>query len=102
MDFEIFQIADISTKYITAEDGELVQSDTAPFHIAKTDPPDSAGDIFCVPLDRSAEEVCKELGYYDFSEAFQNLFRRLHAAGIPYVRFDVDGGEVKDAPEFDW
>ena len=33
---------------------------------------------------------------FGLSERFRLIMTRLHEAGVPYVRFDGDGGEIAD------
>jgi hypothetical protein len=105
--FEVYRIADISTKHITKEDGHLISRTDAPGHIASVDPHDtltgSPGDVFAVMRERryhrSQMEAFRSLG---FSKPFLEIFRALRRQGIPYVRFDADGTEVVGLPEFFW
>lgn len=102
--FDTFVYADLSTKYITPEDGKLIGMDLAPFHLASVDggPDGSTGDFFWVPLDTSIEETCKELSDFGFSPAFCAIFSLMHSKRVPYVRFDAAGGEMEGAKEFEW
>ena len=40
-EFDIYQVADVSTKYITKEDGSLIGRLDAPGHVARIDPGDA-------------------------------------------------------------
>ena len=42
--FETIRYADLSTKYITRTDGELIGIKTAPGHIGSTDPREEDGE----------------------------------------------------------
>jgi len=104
---ETYLIADISTKYITARDGELIGDRSAPDHVASVDPlvegGQSQGDIFAVQLEPAIfREQVGRLQKFGFSQQFIKIFRHLHNEDIPYVRFDADGGEVTGLPIFDW
>jgi hypothetical protein len=103
---ETFAMADVSTAHITFGDSERIGNIDAPFHVARLDPVhdahDSPGDIFAVNLDLSPMEIADELARYGFSNAFQEIFNKLHTYKIPYVRFDRDAPEVGDWPAFDW
>ncbi len=106
-EFAVCRIADVSTKYITEEDGRLIGRLDAPGHVACVDPEDarsgSPGDVFAV-----LQESCYhrrqmvELGEFGFSSAFIRIFRELYRQRIPYVRFDANGGEAKGLAEFNW
>ena len=105
--FETYQVADLSTKYITKEDGLLIGEKDAPGHVGSVDPAvpgeGSPGDFFAVQSDdevfRKQLADFKRLG---FTEHFFHIFVTLHAPCIPYVRFDGDGGEADGLPLFDW
>jgi len=105
--FETYKVADLSTKYITKEDGRLIGNKEAPGHIGSVDPifssEESSGDFFAVPSD---DEILKEqmqkMKEFGFSEHCLHIFEQLHGLGIPYVRFDGDGGEAAGLPFFDW
>lgn len=108
MKFETYKIADISTKYITAADGQLLSQQDAPNHVASIDafsigdePP---GDIYAVLQDEASfQDQLNATKAFGFSESFLNILKALHKQGIPYVRFDADGGEVEgDLPMFEW
>ena len=105
--FETYKVADLSTKYITKEDGQLIGEKDAPGHIGSVDlvvPSDgSPGDFFAVQSDDLVfKEQMEDLKKFGFSEHFLHIFEQLHAQGIPYVRFDGDGGEADGLPFFDW
>jgi hypothetical protein len=106
-EFDIYQAADVSTKYITKEDGSLIGRLDAPGHIARIDPKDaesgSPGDIFAV-LQKSGyhRRQMAELREFGFSRAFLRIFRALYCQRIPYVRFDAGSGDADGLPEFEW
>src|SRR5208282_3649548 len=104
-EFDIYQVADVSTKHITKEDGSLIGRLEAPGHIACIDPEDaeseSPGDIFAVLQDSgNHRRQIAELREFGFSRAFLRIFRALYRQRIPYVRFDGGSGEVEGLPEF--
>lgn len=101
-EFTKFVIADISNSHITKRDGELLTAEYIPFLLAEV--VGDTGSILFVPEPKvsSAGECAtmfRELGY---SEAFIALSLELQKQGIPYVRFDADGGFVEGAPVFEW
>jgi hypothetical protein len=106
-EFEIYQIADISTKYITKEDGRLIGRQAAPGHVACIDPYDpqggSPGDLFAV-LQGSDDHrrQMAELREFGFSSAFLRIIRALYRQRIAYVRFDGGSGQADGLPEFHW
>jgi hypothetical protein len=106
-EFDIYQVADVSTKHITKEDGSLIGRLEAPGHIACIDPEDaesgSPGDIFAVLQDSgNHRRQMAELREFGFSREFLRIFRALYRQRIPYVRFDGGSGEADGLPEFDW
>jgi len=106
-EFDIYQVADVSTKHITKEDGRLIGRLDAPGHIASIDPEDaeseSPGDIFAVLQDSgNHRRQMAELLEFGFSRAFLRIFRALYRQRIPYVRFDGGSGNVDGLPEFAW
>jgi hypothetical protein len=106
--FETIRYADLSTKYITRTDGELIGIKTAPGHIGSTDPREedgeSEGDFFAVQLDKECfQQQIQDMQAFGFSEHFIHIFKLLHQQRIQYVRIDANGGEVDgDLPIFDW
>ncbi len=108
--FETIRYADISTKYITKTDGELIGIKKAPGHIGSTDPDDqyedggSEGEFFAVQLDKECfQQQVEEMQAFGFSEHFIHIFVLLHQQRIQYVRIDANGGEVDgDLPTFEW
>ena len=106
-EFDIYQVAAVSTKYITKEDGSLIGRLDAPGHIACIDLEDaqsgSPGDIFAVLQDSGYHRrQMAELREFGFSRAFLRIFLALYSQRIPYVRFDSGSGEANGLPEFDW
>jgi hypothetical protein len=102
--FDIYQIADVSTKYITKEDGSLIGRLAAPGHIACIDPEDaeseSPGDVFAVLQDSgNHRRQMAELQEFGFSKAFLRIFQALYRQRIPYARFDGYSGDVDGLPE---
>ena len=106
-EFDVYQIADVSTKYITKGDGDLIGRLDAPGHIACIDPEGpqsgSPGDVFAVLQDGGYHRrQMAELREFGFSSAFLRIFRALYRQRIPYVRFDGGSGDADGLPEFDW
>lgn len=99
MSVSIFQqnmMADISTKYVTKEDGQmLADGETWPI-IATYDR--GRGAIL------SIGDTAAILPEHDWSPEFCALIATLEAQGFDYVRFDADGGEIDSGeyPTFDW
>ena len=108
VNFVTCKIADLSTKYITQQDGELIGRKDAPGHVASIDGwegnQDSPGDIFWVGQgEKEHKEQDAYLKNFGFSKAFRHIFSLLAEQKIPYVRFDRDGSEIfGNLPEFDW
>jgi hypothetical protein len=98
MKFEIFKIADISTKYITESDGEKMgQLDLCIANIKG-----GYGDILSV-----SGTLVDDAIRAGMSAAFVNIIKELLERKIPYVRFDADGGEIEGEgsdrfPKFEW
>jgi hypothetical protein len=102
--FKTFQIADIGTEHVAPQDLPLLDDHNAPFSLAELH--NKAGVIFWVPTKdaynkKEFEKKLQELDDFGFSGEFQEIFRQLRKQGIPYVRFDADGGTIKGAPTFD-
>ena len=77
----------------------------APGHVGSVDPAvpgeGSPGDFFAVQSDDEVfRKQMADLKKFGFSEHFLHIFETLHAQGIPYVRFDGDGGEAEPQLEF--
>lgn len=107
MKFDLFQIADISTKYITENDARLIENKDLLGHVASLDPRkegDSPGEILSVFIfSELVEEQLQEFHRLGFSDQFIKIIEELRKQEIPYVRFDADGGDVEgDLQEFDW
>jgi hypothetical protein len=106
-EFDIYQLADVSTKHITKEDGSLIGRLDAPGHVACIDPEGaesgSPGDIFAVLQDSgNHRRQMAQLREFGFSREFRRIFRALYRQRIPYVRFDGGSSEADGLPEFDW
>jgi hypothetical protein len=105
--FNVYRIADMSTKYITREDGRLIGRQDAPGHVACVDSEDaqsgSPGDVFTILQEsRLHRRQMADLKHFGFSSAFARIFRALYRQRIPYVRFDAGSGDAEGLPEFDW
>ncbi len=94
MKFVIQQYAYISTACITESDLDLVSCDDAPNHMAEHNT--GRASFFYSPTADKA--VCQrfvaEARSFGFSERFIAIMLDLSRQGIPYARFDADGGEV--------
>lgn len=95
MKFTTYLMADISTRYVTREDGELMQEGLRV--LGQID--EGRGALFGVPNNEEQIESYAEAGY---SAAFIAIMRELALQKIPYVRFDCDGADLDGYPTFDW
>jgi hypothetical protein len=92
----------ISTSHITAQDGKLSGSESAPGHRATHD--GKFGDLFyvrqlhCSSYDPDYTEQVE----FGFSAAFINILRKAANAGVCWIWFDCDGEEIDGWPTFDW
>lgn len=99
--FEVYEVADVSTGHVTAEDGRLVtdHGNALPGVIASYD----EGWLSYVPNDAALmEEHLADLKGAGFSAAYANVITCLSLLDIPYVRFDGAGSEHPFLPQFDW
>ena len=98
----------MSTKYITKEDGLLIGEKNAPGHVGSVDPAvpgrriAGGSSLLFKAMTKCFRKQLADLKKFGFSEHFLHIFEQLHAQGIPYVRFDGDGGEADGLPFFDW
>ncbi len=100
-------MADVSTRYISERDAELMGRHDAPGHVACVDPEvgesESPGDVFAVMLDRACHtRLLSDLREFGFSSRFVRIFQTLYRQRIAYVRFDAGGGDAVGLAEFDW
>ncbi|MCX6926564.1 MAG: hypothetical protein NT154_25645 [Verrucomicrobia bacterium] len=105
--FDVYRIADVSTKHITRRNAELMSRQDAPGHVARIDPEHgengSPGDVFAVMLDWPCHRrLLADLEEFGFSTAFLRIFRAQYRQRVAYVRFDAGGGEADGFVEFDW
>jgi hypothetical protein len=96
--FETHAYADISTRYLERHDLTLIQDEMAPFHLANLDSTrvagfGSPGSIFWIP-DECWSEAKAAFLEHGFSKRFVSIMHELFKQGIPYARFDADGGPV--------
>ena len=89
----VYQIADVSTGHVTAEDGKKMGQDT--HAIAQVN--GGYGTIFYTSP--AAVEHMVKVGY---SAAMLSIVQHAQAQGIPYIRFDSDGAIIPDWPTFEW
>ncbi|MCL4499211.1 MAG: hypothetical protein M1335_03080 [Chloroflexi bacterium] len=98
--FDLCTIADISTGYFPESDCALLERPDCPTRFAATD--DGAGTFHWVTDDaRTFAEEMARAEQFGLSERFRLIMARLREAGIPYVRFDADGGEIADLARTD-
>ncbi len=92
--FTIHQYADISTGYLEDADLTLIQNPDIHGHLAETD--DRAG-CYWYPASDDETFVAQVHTWRaaGLSDRFIAIMTELHAQGIPYVRFDADGGEIE-------
>ncbi len=94
MNFETYEVADISTAYLEEPDLELLLRFDCPTRFAETD--GGFGTFHWVPDDDSMfEEDMRRASEFGLSERFVAIMRNLRAARIPFARFDADGGEIE-------
>jgi hypothetical protein len=94
MNFERYEVADISTAYLEETDLELLLRFDCPTRFAETD--GGFGTFHWVPDDDSMfEEDMRRASEFGLSERFVAIMRHLRAARIPFARFDADGGEIE-------
>jgi len=96
MKFVTQQIANISTTCLTESDAELISRIDAPYHLAAHDT-GRASFFFSPTEDRAVQQqFVSEARTFGLSEGFIAIMLELTRQGIPYVRFDVDGGNVEE------
>lgn len=93
--FDLQSVADINTAYLHESDCVLLEQPECPTRFAITD--DKAGTYHWVTSDPIVftEEMARA-EHFGLSERFRLIMTRLQEAGVPYVRFDGDGGEIAD------
>lgn len=103
MQFTIYKYADVSTAYLDPGDLDLLA--TAPGHIAQLD--GGQGDFFSVPTKENPPEPLEHwkarVSGHGLSQRFLDIMLALREEGIPYMRFDTDGGDLEGyepSPEF--
>jgi hypothetical protein len=98
--FEICDVADINTGYLHEADCALLERPDCPTRFATTD--DWAGTFHWVTADaRAFDDEMVRAEQFGLSERFRLIMARLREAGIPYVRFDANGGEIADLTRTD-
>ena len=97
MKFQEYRYADISTRYITQADCELLA--TCPHHIAEVGDAgqtwDMSGTILHVPVSDPWEVAEEEYLEHGMSHEFLDIMRELHTQKFDYVRFDGDGADIE-------
>jgi hypothetical protein len=96
--FKSMRVADVSTKHITARDGQLISNPNAPHSVAEVH--GGYGTFFhtnddCGDMDGSLRSA-------GFSDEFIRIMRLAALQGCDYVRFDSDGEDYAGLPEFEW
>lgn len=91
--FDLRSVADVNTAYLRESDLRLLEQSECPTRFAITD--DQAGTLHWITSDPGvfADEMA-HAERFGLSEQFRFIMTRLHEAGVPYVRFDGDGGEI--------
>lgn len=100
MRFEIHRYADISFSYLKRGDIELINEDKDfPFLIAQGK---ETCAFFYVPvngtLSEDIQQIISEFRQIGASMEMAGIFIELRKRKIQYVRFDIDGGEIENAP----
>lgn len=91
--FDTHRVADVSTGYLEPFDLPLLERAECPTRFAITD--DGAGTFHWVTADREMfEGEMSRTTTFGLSDRFRLIMQRSREAGIPYVRFDADGGEI--------
>ena len=98
--FDVYKVADVSTRHITRRDAELMGRQDAPGHVACIDAEHgeagSPGDMFAVMLDRACHSgLLADLKEFGFSSAFVRIFRALYRQRVAYVRRSCKGSKNK-------
>lgn len=99
--FESCKLADINIGYLTKGDVELMWSmpdnrcsERIMRHV------DDQGFLFSVShnfgLQRDLEEILESLTCSGFSERMAAIFCEARKQGFRYIRFDTEGGEIKN------
>jgi hypothetical protein len=94
MKFATHQYAYISVAYISEFDLKLISCINAPNHMAEHDT--GRASFFYLPTkdDAICEHFVTEARTFGFSERIIAIMLELSRQGIPYVRFDQDGGAI--------
>lgn len=92
--FQTYPIADISTAYLEESDSLLLLDPQCPTRFAITDDMGGTFHVVTQSPDLFKEEMA-EASAFGLSDRFRQIMESLHTAGILYVRFDADGGEIE-------
>lgn len=94
MKFTTHQYADISTAYLEQSDLDLLGDVSLTGHIAEED--EGRGSFWYASSDDEVfSSQVLEWRNAGLSERFIAVMTELREQGIPYVRFDADGGEIE-------
>ena len=103
--FEVFKYADISTCHLAKHDSDLLEQaadNGRPLFSRGPIVYDyDEGFFVWVPSDDLAEFLA-DYKAFGLSDAFLRIIGDASLQGVHFVRFDVDGAEVRDAKKFDW
>ena len=92
--FDTHRVADVSTEYLEPSDLPLLEHVECPTRFAITD--DGAGTFHWVAADQEMfDEEMSRTAAFGLSDRFRFIMQRLRETGIPYVRFDADGGAIR-------
>ena len=100
--FEVSRVADVSVGYLPREDVDLmfsIPSGKCPFRHLRHE--DGCGYVFWVAnlgdFKKDCQDINDQLTEAGFSGTIVAILCEARRQGIQYVRFDVDGGEIKNA-----
>ncbi len=100
--FRSYSVADVSTRYVTEEDGLMLVDADAPSVLGVID--HGRGALLYLGDPEEAEENVAHFRASGWSEAMCALVRALNEQGFEYLRLDADGADIEggDLPTFDW
>ena len=98
-----FDMADVSTSHITAGDRELILLDQAPYLWCRKPDPDCCWSVFVVNHDslQDHEAQIETMRAFGFSQHFLDRIQVAYKQAFDYIKFDADGPEYEDLPQFD-
>jgi hypothetical protein len=100
MNITLSKYLDVSTKYVTENDGRLMLTD-APYRIGEIH--GGVGVLFYLPPSDclNDDHLIREFSIFGFSPAFCNIFLLARSKGARLINFDADGAD-HDLPTFEW